>query len=608
MGTACSTIEGPSHYKNRTTSVVIGLSSFKEHRAFKERYTSSKGPKDDILFITHKDTQCDYICRIISRSSAPCQDMDTITMHFAKLSACEHPHLCKFVEGFEDSNSLYLVYEKADMTTLFKYIVAGQSFAEEDAAEYTRQICMALAVAHEQGLGHGCLNPSKVVILPEDRDVARDDEEDDVPPAQVKICDMGQGLILTPNVLQQLRRPGGKPPQELVECMPPEVAWEEVNDIDYGNMDSLIQKMDIWSLGCIVFHMLTGGPPHSAADQEQLVERLKTQSVEFGEEWSELTPDARDCVESMLKVNAGLRPSASVLLRHPWLRMPRPRLPKKRLLRYLNNVRDYAYDSSFKRMVRRVIAQQLPQDSRTLANAEEAFRFFDRNGDGVLAVQEICRGISKIGVESEIEDLEEIIGVLDRDNSGTVNIQEFLAGSLNPGVVSSIPFLWNAFNAFDRDRDGYSTVDEIESITRNIEAGLLAQEQVDDLVIEIRQELEKVTSSTMDFDQFVYIITSPSHRGLGTTLQYTFYRGMWSACSMDCHNVRHHTTQDWNVQQMSHTPASAYRRMNLIQARRSTPVADEGGQSSGRKHAETPTGGENSRGRRGKQPGQLGKK
>lgn len=47
-----------------------------------------------------------------------------------------------------------------------------------------------------QVLLHRCLalRSAQVVILPEDRDVAcYDDEDEDAPPAQVKICDMGQG-------------------------------------------------------------------------------------------------------------------------------------------------------------------------------------------------------------------------------------------------------------------------------------------------------------------------------------------------------------------------------------------------------------------------------
>merc|ERR1719359_582112 len=114
----------------------------------------------------------------------PCKNPTAITAHLQSLNGLEHPHLCKFVAAFtfEDGESYYLIYEKADATTLFRYIQSGQTFLEDDAAEYTRQICMALSVSHDQGIIHGRLNPSKVLIAPQDADDSEEyfsDEEEE---------------------------------------------------------------------------------------------------------------------------------------------------------------------------------------------------------------------------------------------------------------------------------------------------------------------------------------------------------------------------------------------------------------------------------------------
>lgn len=75
--------------------------------------------------------------------------------------------------------------------------------------------------------------------------------------------------------------------------------------------------------------------------------------------------------------------------------------------------------------------------------------------------------------------------------------------------------MWFAFNAFDRDGSGTVSVDEIEAIVRHVEAGLLAKEQVDNLVGNIRNELKTIVTSDVDFDQFVYIMTTPTGQQTG---------------------------------------------------------------------------------------------
>lgn len=612
--------------KESVTETLI----LKGNEAFKQRYSQNKGPRKDtrkLVNVKHQDTECDYLCRILNRADAPCQDPELIAQHFRTLNGLEHPHICKFVEAFQDDARWYLVYEKADITTLFKFIQEGQSFAEEDAAEYTRQMCMALAVAHEQGIYHGRLSPTKVVIMPEDRD--SDEEDEDAPPAQVKICDMGQGFILRENGLQQLRKHKGtpdEPKQELVECIPPELVWGEIPEAgESAAFANQLQAVDVWGVGCITYHMLTGVPPHCSPTVDALVERVKTQGVEFGEEWAELSADARDATECMLKVNTGLRLTCSALLRHPWLRLPRARLPKVRLLRLLRNIRENASQGHFKRMVMRVIAQQLPAESRLVTNIEQAFRFFDRNGDGVLGVPEICQCIRKLdlGIEADMGDLEETIELLDRDGSSTVNLQEFVAGALNPRCGASLHKLWGAFNAFDRDVSGSVSVDEIEAIVRVVEAGLLGKEQVDGLVDCIRQELEVggAGQRDIDFDQFVYIMTTSSvEKGssAGSTsgsMRRDFFRGAFNLLGVDCYDVRRYKPQEWNWQQMSQSPPSAYRRKNLVMLRRETHDTLTGPgnvslQEGDRASPQSPVNKTSSSGRRqrGKQPGQPGKR
>lgn len=558
----------------------------KDSKVFKERYVTSRPPSKTVrLFdVKRKETKGEYKCRRLPRQHIPCQSKSELNAHIDRLGGLEHPHLCKFVEAFEDADFLYLIYEKASPTTLFSYIQSLPCFTEDDAAGYARQIAMALSVSHEQGIVHGRLSPSKVIVLPEESEelyekLTQDEEEMEQVPAQVKICDMGQGVVLRELGIQQLRRhqadpsAAEQPSRTLLESTPPEVGWgpEVKLGDDGGSLPAHAFKLDIWGLGCIVYHLLTGVPPFSVGDQpvESVMDAVK-HGVHFGSEWQELSAEAKDAAEVMMKTNSSLRPTAAGLLRHPWLKLRRETLQKDRLLRLLRNIRINASEGHFKRMVMRIIAQQMSLGSREMAGIERAFRFFDRNGDGILSVEEIIEGARKSGLlnREELIELERAIAMLDRDGSRTVNLLEFRAGALDPEHQALPRNLWHAFTAFDKDGNASVSVDEIEAIVRQVEASLLGKEQVDDLVTTIRAELEPVTyKNHIDFDQFVYIMMTPTGKPDRTlAMRRDVSRLAFNCVGHDCYEVRKIPPRAWNWQLMSQSPQSAYRRYSVSAA------------------------------------------
>merc|ERR1711879_538589 len=127
--------------------------------------------------------------------------------------------------------------------------------------------------------------------------------------------------------------------------------------------------------------------------------------------------------------------------------------------------------------------------------------------------------------------------------------------------------LWTAFNAFDRDGNGAVSVDEIEDIVRKVEAGLMAQDQVDNLVRCIRDELRSVTAKNdIDFDQFVYIMSTPTGKpDRNLALRRDAYRLAHNLLHVDCYTVRRRAKpKEWNWEKLSMSPNSAYRRSNLV--------------------------------------------
>lgn len=531
----------------------------KSTKVFKNEYLERakmvQGGK--VVEVMHKHTSQAYALRKLPLNVMPCQNPDDLGKHCAALANLEHPHLCKFVTGFQDRNDLYMIYEKADPTTLFDHVRDIAKLTEEDAADYLHQVTMALALAHSQKIYHGRLSPSSIILsLP-----LEDDEEEEG--AQLKICDMGQAWYTRPAPHEASQ--SAKNFRAEKYCVSPDLAAGDLPvEAEAGSYyPKGADKHDMWGLGCIVFHMLTGLPPFQKCnDRLELMDAIQNEGVDMNQEaWSKLSSESRDAVEKLLKVNPQLRLSAAHLLKHPFIQVAKTSFPKKRMVQLLNNLKINATNCQFTRFVLRVIAEQLPADGKQAVTVEQAFRCLDSNGDGVLSVQEVVKGLERYLNLSQKEQ-EDLFGLIDRDGSGTLNVNEFLSATIDQRRAKSLPVLWQAFNAFDKDQSGSVTFDEIDAIVMELEGALMGKEQLITQCQDIRTELAAVSDNgAIDFDQFVYLLhhNTPTFKG---TLKRETFRALWSSFKIDCYEVRHLDQKQWDLSRvsMAASPRSAYRK------------------------------------------------
>src|SRR5450432_3539573 len=125
------------------------------------------------------------------------------------------------------------------------------------ALRITGQVLRALVRAHPAGIVHRDLKPDNVFLC------ARDDE-----PSFVKIVDFGISKVVRARVADTLTRRGTV--LGTAFYMSPEQA-QSFADID--------GRTDLFSLGAILFEMLTGQPPHVAASYEAVLIAICTEDA-----------------------------------------------------------------------------------------------------------------------------------------------------------------------------------------------------------------------------------------------------------------------------------------------------------------------------------------
>ncbi|MGD9683167.1 MAG: protein kinase [Candidatus Obscuribacterales bacterium] len=153
------------------------------------------------------------------------------------LAQLSHPNILTVLDfGYSDDGTLFLVTDMVSGRSLDRRIAENGAFEPPDAVPIFVQILEGIAHAHAGGILHRDIKPSNIMLVDRDKN----------PPLAV-ILDFGLGKLMAED--QRLTRTGammGSPPY-----MSPEQASGK----------SVDERSDIYSMGCLVFEVLTGRKP-----------------------------------------------------------------------------------------------------------------------------------------------------------------------------------------------------------------------------------------------------------------------------------------------------------------------------------------------------------
>lgn len=163
-------------------------------------------------------------------------------------SSLSHPNIVEMYDVGEDNGKYYIVMEYVEGKTLKNLIKKRGALTLPEVIDIMTQLTSAIACAHDSNIIHRDIKPQNVLI-----------KEDGL----VKITDFGIAMALNSNELTQTNSVMGS-----VHYLPPEQA----------NGKGATIKSDIYSLGIVMFELLTGQLPFKGDNAVEIaIKQMKNQ-------------------------------------------------------------------------------------------------------------------------------------------------------------------------------------------------------------------------------------------------------------------------------------------------------------------------------------------
>lgn len=202
-----------------------------------------------------------------------------------------HPHVVRLIQVIREGGYTCLILELGADGDLFEHVLQNGKLQEARAREIFRQLLSAVQYCHAHLIVHRDLKPENILL-----DASSD---------SIKISDFGLSNILRPGKLCSTFC--GSP----IYC-PPEVVLQQ----QYNGY-----LVDVWSLGVILYVMVTGGMPWR-------LERNVVKNMDDLIAGNFIIPDClgissecRSLIKMMLTADSKQRASVAALASHPWVNL-----------------------------------------------------------------------------------------------------------------------------------------------------------------------------------------------------------------------------------------------------------------------------------------------
>jgi len=281
-------------------TVNAGLEPESKITDFEKEREIGKGGFGLVWKVMHKKTQKVYCIKVIQKQGIIEQKLvPQMNREIEIMYILNNPHCLRLKNHFEDDNNFYLVMPLASKGQLYRVLKKFRKFDERTAAQILRETISALQYLHsfKPPIIHRDIKPENLLLNEGGR---------------VLLADYGWSNF---NMEGDVRKTFCGTP----EYIAPEMLMKKGHDT----------RVDIWSIGILMFELLSGYSPFVAKTNQELYQNIRRLKIQWPKD---MPPLAKNLISKILRLNPIDRPSFDEILNHQWFKqtkMIKPLLENK---------------------------------------------------------------------------------------------------------------------------------------------------------------------------------------------------------------------------------------------------------------------------------------
>uniref|UniRef100_UPI0037E8BF54 serine/threonine-protein kinase SIK3 homolog isoform X2 n=1 Tax=Semicossyphus pulcher TaxID=241346 RepID=UPI0037E8BF54 len=252
--------------------------------------TIGKGNFAVVKLATHIITKAKVAIKIVDKTQLDDENLKKIFREVQIMKLLKHPHIIRLFQVMETERMIYLVTEYASGGEIFDHLVAHGRMAEKDARKKFKQIVAAVHFCHCRNIVHRDLKAENLLL---DHNL------------NIKIADFGFSNLFSQG--QLLKTWCGSPPYAAPELF-------EGKEYDGP-------KVDIWSLGVVLYVLVCGALPFDGSTLQNL--RARVLSGKFRIPFF-MSTDCEYLIRHMLVLEPSRRLTMEQICKNKWMRQGDP--------------------------------------------------------------------------------------------------------------------------------------------------------------------------------------------------------------------------------------------------------------------------------------------